>query len=225
MNYTKAKIFKTEFLNDSIYSLYVEKPVNTIFVPGQFYMIKSDSFPDKFARSYSIASINQENFLRFAIKITGSFTKALSELPKDFELDLFGPMGKFSVKPEANTVLLVAGGIGIAPFLSMLKQNFVDKKKHFTLLYSCKTKDEAAYADELNSLNFQNESASNSTLFFYSRENSRITEETLSSYLDFDEFMTCGPDSLMNYCKAFWNSKEIFKDKIRFESFGLPSKK
>lgn len=220
MNYLKLKVVKTEFFNDKIYSLYVEKPVNTLFAPGQFYMIKSSSFPDKLARSYSIASSNQDKLLRFAVKITGKFTEALSKLPEGFELELFGPMGKFSIKPDSQNVLLVAGGIGVAPFVSMFRQNFIDKTKNITLLYTCKTMKDAAYAEELNLLQFKEKNSSNQVLYYYSQETSRISDEILLNYLHSDEFMTCGPNSLMNYCKSFWNSKGITKDKIRFESFG-----
>lgn len=52
--------------------------------------------------------------------IVGKGTNWLSQCQKGDTIDIFGPLGKgFSINPDSKKLLLVAGGIGIAPLYSL----------------------------------------------------------------------------------------------------------
>jgi len=65
-------------------------------------------------RPFSIARILDEAYLIFQYKVVGEGTRKMSEMKKNSEVDLFGPLG--SGFPEVDSdVLLIGGGIGCAP--------------------------------------------------------------------------------------------------------------
>jgi len=67
-------------------------------------------------------------------------TRWLSKLKKDCQLDFIGPLGNgYTIEPSAKKLLLVAGGIGIAP-LKFLANFALSRRKEVTLLLGARTK-------------------------------------------------------------------------------------
>ena len=93
--------------------------------PGQFIMVRcgdNTSLPRPL-------SIHRQNGDRIALlfSVVGKGTGWLSKCKAGDRLGIFGPLGNgFSINPESHNLLLVAGGMGIAPLLflaeEMLKQ-------------------------------------------------------------------------------------------------------
>src|SRR5262245_13058775 len=104
------------------------------------------------SRSFSIASSPDDPFLLIATRLTGSaFKRSLAEASLGTRVDVRGPMGSF-VLPQDTTIptALVAGGIGITPFRSMIKT--VTERKlpyQLTLICSNRTPRDAPFLDEL----------------------------------------------------------------------------
>ena len=94
------------------------------FTPGQFVNISIENFTLR--RPFSICEINK-NGLRIVFKISGKGTKKMSTWQIGQKVDVMGPLGNGFLKvSEKNRLLLVGGGVGMAPLLGLAKQaNFV----------------------------------------------------------------------------------------------------
>ena len=91
--------------------------------PGQFVMVHCGE-DCILPRPFSIHRVNEDSIaLFFAAWENGKGTNWLSQRNKGDKLSLFGPLGKyFSIEPNAHNLLLVAGGIGIAPLVYLAQQ-------------------------------------------------------------------------------------------------------
>jgi len=126
---------------------------NFDFKPGMFSSIYIHR-DDKLFRSYSIASSPSDNYIEFMIEmINGRFTSLLANLSEGDEIFLTEPKGTFIFDPnDDRDIILIAAGVGIAPFFSMLRYlRFVNRKKNMTLFYSVKHKTDIVNLTELKS--------------------------------------------------------------------------
>ncbi len=85
--------------------------------PGQFCNIKvSDSYIPLLRRPFSICDVINDSIF-FMINIHGNGTKTLSEKKAGEVVDILGPLGNgFILDEYFETAIIVAGGIGVAPF-------------------------------------------------------------------------------------------------------------
>lgn len=112
------------------------------------------------SRCFSIASSpNDTEFLRIAFRTSDSgYKRTFAEMAIGSEVEIEGPLGDMLL-PEDDTspVILVAGGIGITPFLSMLRFIAEEKRSyHITLLYANRNPESVVYRKELEELVRQN---------------------------------------------------------------------
>jgi len=91
---------------------------------GQFLMIKLSSSYDPFLkRPFSISFIEPPDKIFILYKIKGRVTKAMSHLKKGDSIFVFGPLGNaFNLNERIEEIILVSGGIGIAPLIWILKE-------------------------------------------------------------------------------------------------------
>ena len=132
------------------------------FKPGQFVNITLNAprYQDEAgnSRSFSIASSPDDPFLLIATRMTGSALKrSLAEVALGTRVAVQGPMGSFVLPQDATRPLaLVAGGIGITPFRSMIKTVIERSLPHrLTLFYSNRTPQDAPFLVELGKLEAQ----------------------------------------------------------------------
>ncbi len=91
--------------------------------PGQFVMVRCGEHV--LPRPFSIHQVNDEGdmALFFAVWEGGKGTGWLSQRQNGDTVELFGPLGNgFSIHPASNKLLLVAGGVGIAPLYFLAQQ-------------------------------------------------------------------------------------------------------
>jgi ferredoxin-NADP reductase len=139
-----------------------ERPDSFAFKPGQYMQVSVRRLlhPDRRGRSrvFSISSCpSDEEKVSVTFRDTGSgFKRTLQDLEIGSPAMIEGPHG-FYVLPErpSRPFVLVAGGIGITPFMSMLRhatRNDYDPGHPITLLYANTSKRRAAYLDELEKM-------------------------------------------------------------------------
>lgn len=91
------------------------------FRPGQFVWLKLGSIAPTHDHPFSIASSPGESrTLSLLIKTVGDFTARIPSLDAKTPAYLDGPHGHFQIPASAPAVVMIAGGIGVAPFLSLL---------------------------------------------------------------------------------------------------------
>ena len=126
---------------------------------GQSASIAVD--PEGPGTPYSIASAPSETesdgYLEFLVKVDGSnrFGARVSQLEPGIPLVVGRAVGRFTVAdPVArNPLLFIAGGTGIAPLRSMIRECLhAGRRDAIALVYSARTPEEFAYLDELRAL-------------------------------------------------------------------------
>ena len=94
------------------------------WTPGQFVMLRpvSWAFEPLWARPFSICML-ERGVLRIFFQVVGRGTRAMSALRRGDRVVVWGPLGRgFVVEPETPTLLL-AGGIGLAPFIGYARRH------------------------------------------------------------------------------------------------------
>ncbi|MCA0257489.1 MAG: ring-hydroxylating dioxygenase ferredoxin reductase family protein [Proteobacteria bacterium] len=91
------------------------------FLPGQYVNIDVPGSGDN--RSYSFSTAPGEQRIGFLIKTIpgGLMSRWLSGAKPGDKLSLTGPLGSFYLRNDERPLLFLAGGTGLAPFLSMLE--------------------------------------------------------------------------------------------------------
>jgi dihydroorotate dehydrogenase electron transfer subunit len=152
-----CSIISKEKLREKIFKLTLSSPLIAQGAkPGNFVHIKvsSHSYP-LLRRAFSVHDIDkQKGSFDVLFKVVGNGTRILSEKSPGDRLDLLGPIGNgFSLPQNGETVMLVAGGMGIAPlwflFTNLIKKNDRDKLIFFL---GAKTKKELLYYEKLEHL-------------------------------------------------------------------------
>ena len=107
--------------------------------PGQFVMVRcGDSSECLLRRPLSIHQ-RENGKIALLFTVVGKGTRWLSQRQEGDRIDLLGPLGNgYSIHPTARNLLLVAGGIGIAP-LYFLAQEAVNHGHSVTLLSGAAT--------------------------------------------------------------------------------------
>lgn len=131
-------------------TFYLRHPLN--FTPGQFVEISCFGIGEA---PISISSSPDEELLRISFKCVGSVTRGLFNLKNKDYIGVRGPFGNgFPLDyPEAEELIFIAGGIGLAPLRALLK--FIlyrqqDKLKNIILLYGARSPQDLLYKKELN---------------------------------------------------------------------------
>ncbi len=128
------------------------------FKPGQFFFVDliDPPYDDKRGarRHFSIVnSPNEKGVIVMATRLRDSaFKRSLAEMPVGSEVEISRLGGEDFSLPDAGEAPLVfiAGGIGIAPFISMLRYAMEeDLPHHITLIYSNRDRKSAPYLGEL----------------------------------------------------------------------------
>lgn len=121
-----------------VHLIQVEAPdITTEAKPGQFLMVRCGQGHELILRRpFSIHQADTgTGQLSFLFAIVGKGTAWLSQLEENEKVDLLGPLGKgFSLYPEARNLLLIAGGIGIAPLIFLTTQALIQGKSVTLLL-------------------------------------------------------------------------------------------
>src|SRR5262245_10211004 len=157
LNWTAATIAAIRSETDSASTLVLDVPGWPGHVAGQHVDVRLTA-PDGYStqRSYSIASAPQDGRLELTVQriADGEVSPYLvgTALPGD-QIELRGPVGGyFTWQPDDSTpVLLVGGGSGIVPLMSMLRARAAaGARVPFRLVYSTRSPETAIYAEELD---------------------------------------------------------------------------
>jgi predicted ferric reductase len=92
------------------------------FVPGQFAMVYVEAKDGWHRHPFTISSAPREEILRFTVKGRGDYTSRLPELIEPgMPAVIGGPHGRFDHRRGTDRQIWIAGGVGVAPFLSWLR--------------------------------------------------------------------------------------------------------
>ena len=202
--------------------------------PGQFLTFNWVLDGKRIARSYSICSSPlQKGYLEITVKRTegGCVSAFLNErVSVGLTVEAWGPSGQFCFdESQHQRAVLIAGGSGITPMMSMLR--YIDDlglTTDVTLLYFVRTPRDIIFASELAQL--QKSIQHFRYLIIPSRADSdwkgpsgHLTPELLTrnlTDLHSSVFFLCGPAGLMESARNILGSLNVPKTRILQESFG-----
>lgn len=144
-------------------AFHFEKPAGFVFKPGQAIDVVLAGAPAADAsgarHTFSIVSAPFEHDLVVATRMRDSaFKRTLKALPIGSSAGIEGPFGSLTLHNErARPAVFIAGGIGVTPFISMLRQATHDRlPQRLLLLYTNRRPQDAAFLPELQRLERQN---------------------------------------------------------------------
>ncbi|MFH1486505.1 MAG: dihydroorotate dehydrogenase electron transfer subunit, partial [Chloroflexota bacterium] len=141
-----ARITSKDELMPDTWLIWVEAPaIAAAARPGQFVMVRcSDSYDPLLRRPLSIhrlAGKGPSSQIALLFEVVGKGTEWLACRKEGDNLNLLGPLGKgFSIPPTSHNLLLVAGGMGIAPLVA-LADRAVAEGRFVALLMGAKSKE------------------------------------------------------------------------------------
>ena len=198
------------------------------FRPGQFAWLSLGPTPFSMQQHpFSIASsAKSSDHIEFVIRELGDFTSTIGRVRPGDTAFLEGPYGAFTPDlSEQSGLALIAGGVGIAPMMSILR-TLKDRNdlRPVQLIYGSHNREEATFAEELlamhDRLNFQ--------VVFVSEaeEHTRINEAVLDAHLpkvlrgEYQYFI-CGPRSMMDMAETYLNRVGVPAANIHTERFHI----
>ena len=136
-----APIISNNEIMPSVYLIWLESPqIASAVQPGQFaMMVCGEGFECLLRRPLSIHQLADTTKCAFLFAVVGKGTHWLSQRKSGDKIDLLGPLGNgYVIYPASRNLLLVAGGIGIAP-LRLLAQEALNRRCSVTLLLGAST--------------------------------------------------------------------------------------
>jgi ferredoxin-NADP reductase len=139
----------------------LSKPDDFVFKAGQaisLQLIDPPAEAGQGSRTFSLVSAPFEQELVVATRMRDSaFKCALKALPDGASIRIDGAFGDLVLGDTDQAVVFIAGGIGITPFMSMLRQAARDRSlQPLFLAYSNRRPEDSAFLDELQWLEHQN---------------------------------------------------------------------
>jgi ferredoxin-NADP reductase len=237
MPHCKARLKARKALCADTTAFYFEKPDGFEFEAGQFAnftLLGSDHMDLKGnTRALSIASAPQEKNLMVAMRLRATaFKRTLNSLPIGAELLLQGPYGWMTLsKNGARPAVLLAGGIGITPFRSIIwnAAESLSRRRIF-LFYSVRVPEEAAFLEELQEMERHDGrytlictvSQPEKTKTPWPGEKGRISIEMLSKWipdLSVPIYYIAGPSGMVTGVRQMLMGSGISEEDIRAEEF------
>lgn len=146
-------------------AFHFKKPLQFDFKPGQAADLTLSDPPETDSegntRTFSIASPPFEDQLMFTTRMRDTaFKRSLKNVPLGTEVKIAPAMGSFTLhKNPAKAAVFLAGGIGITPFLSIVRQADHDRLPHkLHLFYSNRRPEDTAFLEALETLEKSNPS-------------------------------------------------------------------
>jgi ferredoxin-NADP reductase len=157
----QVKLAGREQVAEGTFAFRFEKPAGFAFRPGQAIVLElldAAAADGQKRRTFSLVSAPFESALVIATRMRDTaFKRALNALPDGASMKLIGPMGQFTLADSGRPAVFIAGGIGVTPFMSMLRQAARDlSPQPLLLLYSNRRPQDAAFLGELQSLERKN---------------------------------------------------------------------
>lgn len=203
------------------------------FLPGQFAWIILGQSPFSIEQHpFSFASSAEAARPAFAIKETGDFTSRIKETAPGTIAYVDGPYGAFSIDLfDAAGAVFFAGGIGVAPIMSMLR-TLADRgdSRPLVLIYGNPNWEDVAFREEIEQLQMRLRLTVAHVLSDpppgWTGPTGYITEEVLDRYLPEDpagryHYFVCGPPPMMDAVEPLLLSRGIPRSRLHSERFQI----
>lgn len=206
------------------------------FQSGQYINVFVDAGGVRTSRPYSIASSpTQTGHYELTVrKVEDGFVSdyLMNELKPGDKISSSSPSGNFHYNPlfHGNKLALIAGGSGITPFMSMIRE-LSDKNlsRRLHLFYGCRVEDDVIYRAELDRIasahkNFTWDLVVSEPTPSYRGHTGFINAAFIKERLDGLDWMffICGPQAMYQFCLPELEKLQVPSRKIKVEVMGAP---
>jgi len=215
-----VKVLKTELVTHNVKRFTVEKPAGFSFISGQAtdVSINKPGLEDDL-HPFTFTCLNGDDHLEFTIKIYkghNGFTEKLLDVEAGDELILHEVFGAINYYGPG---LFIAGGAGITPFISILRQLKQDGKlTDNMLLFANHTEQDVILKDELDEMLGQNhiDIISNPSS---GQQGKHIDRDLIKQFLTAktEYCYICGPDEFVAIMKGYLLELGMPEDHIIIE--------
>lgn len=210
------------------------------YLPGQFLDLTAMIDGNRVKRSYSIASSPTErDYIEITVKREpfGVMSGYLLErVEKGDELDIAAPAGRFTFTgTEANSIVLIGGGVGITPLMSVIRYLTAHGwPGEIMLLYCFRQPQDFIFREELEYLQRRNSNlrviaaATRRGQTPWLGLEGRFTKEIIAYSLPkiaTYRIHLCGPPPMMETIRGMLLELGVPKDQIKTEAFGTDQRK
>ena len=225
MNKATARRFKIEAVNAMERATeIVLSPLGDAmpFKPGQFAFVEVQGKGWSEPHPFTVSSAPGEDRLRFTLKVLGDWTrKVREELVPGGEVIVRGPYGKFDAAKARNKQIWLAGGIGVTPFLSKIRDLKADDAREITLVYAVREEKEALFLDELLQRAADHPNLKVVSLYSNQGEFARvdIMKTKIDGALTDYDFFLCGPKPMLKGLIKALKAEGVPSKSVHTEAF------
>lgn len=225
--------------NPGVYELEFEPQKGSLmtYQAGQYVFVrfvKSALPKESHPFSFTSAPIKGSDSLQIMVKNSGDYTSLINKLKSGDIATLEGPYGNFMDRKTAladTPLVMLAGGIGITPILSILRSQMkIQSSRNIVLAWGLATQKDLLLIDELQNMEQKNPNFSYHITFSKEKvdpfDYGRISQEYLQHigvnvlYPEAD-FFICGPVPMMDSMKRILRDNNVSSDKIHIEEFSF----
>ena len=194
------------------------------FTPGQFVFVEIDAPGFREAHPFSISSGAREGCLRLTVKALGDYTRRLRDHahPLGASVRVEGPYGRFDPLGGPDRQVWIAGGIGITPFLSVMRTLDPVHGRTIHFYYCVREAKEAVFWGELTQRAIL---VGVSLRRIETETGARFEVERLVADLGDDltrwDYYLCGPQPLTSAISKGLRRREVPARQIHDEAFEL----
>ncbi len=214
-----------------IKTIRLRRPEAFEFVPGQFLTIRVRADGKDHARCYSISSPPEASgYLEISVKRQGLVSSTLhATVRPGSSLAVKAPAGAFTYPSgDDRPLVLVAGGVGITPLMSMARHALLaEPTRPVTLVYSARAWDGLAFRDEIRTaarrhpafrVFFAVTGGTDRTDVYRGRVDAELLR-TAAPDLAHSVVLMCGPQAMIDALKEGLPALGVPPAQIRFEIF------
>ena len=192
------QLTRVERLHERCVLLQATDPLGPLpeMLPGQFAQLRVDGSKNTYLRRpISIHQVAKEaNLVSFLVQTVGDGTRALAKLQAGDTLNAVLPLGNGFTLPqtEGERVLLVGGGVGVAP-LYQLCSALREQNQHAVFLLGARSANDLLRLDAYKALAEVCVTTEDGSM----GEKGFVTQHSLLQHETFDRIYCCGPKPMM----------------------------
>lgn len=240
--YRDFDVIKKVKESDVITSFYL-KPSDNGSIPsyqaGQYITVKiEEGAPYNFLRQYSLSSRSNNDYFRISVKreagIDGNPDGDVSTYLHDFveegdKLPLSAPSGDFVLGESEKPLVLISGGVGLTPLVSMLETAVVEQpNRPIYFIHATQNSKVHGLRDAVKDITNKYSQVKSYVVYDNPLENDQFDKEGfvdlpwLQSIIPTNQasFYFCGPEGFMRVINRALKEWNITEEEIHFEFFG-----
>ena len=226
--------------SDAITSFYLKRKDGTPvpeFLPGQYVALTIDipNEEHKFTRNYSLSDAPLKDYIRMSVKKEANTPEGIvsnylhSNINVGDSLPLGMPSGEFVLKNSDKPLVLISGGVGVTPLMSMYNSIKKDSERPVFFVQCALNSAVHAFEKEIK----ENLSSVRKSIVVYSEpmDSDKTNKDCHQGFLTLDilkdsgitsqsDFYFCGPKPFMQNTLNILKELGVEEEHINFEFFG-----